>query len=105
MKLSMNVFQCNSCDYQSMSKKYVCPKCLKGKLEELEVTSTGTVYSFTDIHIAPSEFAGIAPYTVALVQLDEAKAKVTVRVNDRVEIGDKVELETIEKGAYLYKKI
>lgn len=88
-----------------MSNKYVCPKCLKGKLEELEVPSTGTVYSFTDIHVAPSEFADIAPYTVALVQLDEAKGKVTVRVNEPVQIGDKVELENVEKGAYLYRKI
>lgn len=88
-----------------MSKKYVCPKCKKGKLEEIEVPSTGTVYSFTDIHIAPAEFAGIAPYTVALIQLDEARAKLTVRVNEEVKIGDKVELENMEKGAYLYKKI
>ena len=88
-----------------MSKKYVCPKCLKGKLEELEVSSDGTVYSFTDIHIAPAEFAGIVPYTIALVQLDEANVKVTARVNEPVQIGEKVAFDHLEKGAYLYKKI
>lgn len=88
-----------------MSKKYICPKCLKGKLEELEVSSDGTVYSFTDIHIAPAEFAGIAPYTIAMVQLDEANVKVTARVNEPVEIGEKVAFDQLEKGAYLYKKI
>ncbi|WP_144509608.1 Zn-ribbon domain-containing OB-fold protein [Bacillus sp. FJAT-22090] len=101
----MKVFKCNSCDYQSMTSKYICPKCLTGKLEAVEVSSSGTIYSFTDIHIAPAEFADIAPYTVALVQLDEANAKVTVRVDSQVQIGDKVELEKFEKGAYLYKKI
>ena len=88
-----------------MSKKYVCPKCLKGKPEELEVDSSGSVYSFTDIHIAPAELVGIAPYTIALIQLDEANVKVTARVNEPVQIGDKVEFDQLEKGAYLYKKI
>lgn len=101
----MKIFKCTACDYESMSKKYICSKCLKGKFEEQEVSSSGTVYSFTDIHIAPAEFADIAPYTVALVQLDEGNVKVTVRVNTQVQIGDKVELEKFEKGAYLYKKI
>ncbi|TQR21390.1 OB-fold domain-containing protein [Psychrobacillus vulpis] len=88
-----------------MAKKYVCPKCLKGKFEYLEVSSNGSVYSFTDIHIAPAEFADIAPYTIALIQLDEANVKVTARVNTPVQIGEKVELEKMDKGAYIYKRI
>lgn len=101
----MNVFTCNACDYQSMTAKYVCPKCRQGKFEAREVSSKGTVYSFTDIHIAPAEFAGIAPYTVALVQLDEANVKVTTRMALGVQIGDQVELDTMDKGAYLYKSL
>ncbi|WP_240793337.1 Zn-ribbon domain-containing OB-fold protein [Psychrobacillus vulpis] len=71
----------------------------------MEVSSNGSVYSFTDIHIAPAEFADIAPYTIALIQLDEANVKVTARVNTPVQIGEKVELEKMDKGAYIYKRI
>ncbi|WP_342600329.1 OB-fold domain-containing protein [Psychrobacillus sp. FSL H8-0483] len=101
----MKVYKCNSCDYQSISKKYVCPKCFKGKLIEEIVASDGSVYSFTDIHIAPAEFADITPYTVALVQLNAANVKVTVRVDSPVQIGDKVKLDRFENSTYLYKKI
>ncbi len=87
-----------------MTTKYICPKCRKGKLGPLKVSPKGTVYSFTDIHIAPAEFADIAPYTVALIQLDEANVKVTVRMNESVQIGDKVNLEKFENSAFLYKK-
>ena len=100
----VNIYKCNTCDYYSMSTKYICPKCRNGKLETLEVSPKGTVYSFTDIHIAPAEFADIAPYTVALIQLEDANVKVTVRMNEPVKINDKVDLDKVENGAFLYKK-
>ncbi|MER2262238.1 MAG: OB-fold domain-containing protein [Psychrobacillus sp.] len=88
-----------------MTKKYICPKCLQGKMEETEVLSRGEVYSFTEVHIAPAEFEHLAPYNVVLVQLSEAQVKVTTRILEPVQIGDVVELEKIENGAYVYKKI
>ncbi|WP_432357337.1 Zn-ribbon domain-containing OB-fold protein [Sporosarcina sp. UB5] len=101
----MNIFKCKLCDYTTVSMKYTCPTCRTGKLEAEEVSSNGTVFSFTDIHIAPAEFADIAPYTIALIQLDEADVKVTVRMDGPVQIGDKVQLEKIVDGAYLYTSI
>lgn len=100
----MIVFQCDVCDYASVSKKYTCPKCMKGKLAEIEVSSKGKVYSFTNIHIAPVEFTNLAPYTIALIQLDEVNAKVTVRMEQPVQIGDAVDMERIEDGAFIYQK-
>lgn len=88
-----------------MSTKYICPKCREGKLAKVKVQSEGTVYSFTDIHIAPAEFVNLAPYTIALIQLNEANVKITARMYEPVQIGDSVALDKIEKGAYLYKKI
>lgn len=100
----MKVYQCDQCEYASVSKKYRCPGCGTGQLQEQEVSSRGTVYSYTDIHIAPAEFAHLAPYTVALIQLDEARAKVTARMESEVLIGDAVELERVEEGAFIYSK-
>jgi uncharacterized protein len=101
----VKIFKCNSCDYASVSSKYTCPECRTGKLESVEVSPKGTVFSFTDIHIAPAEFADIAPYTIALVQLKEADVKVTARMDGPVQIGDIVDLDKVEDGAFLYTKI
>lgn len=101
----MKIFKCNSCDYASVSSKYTCPECRTGKLISDEVSPKGTIFSFTDIHIAPAEFADIAPYTIALIELEEANVKVTARMDGMVQIGDKVDLDRIENGAYLYTKI
>lgn len=100
----VNIFKCNSCDYYSISKKYICPKCRKGKFEEVKAESKGTVYSFTDIHMGPADFASLTPYTIALVQLDGVNVKITVRMKEPVQIGDPVDLHEIENKTFLYKK-
>lgn len=99
----MKIYSC--CGNESITKKYFCPECGSSEFEERDVSNDGTVYSFTKIHIAPAEFAGIAPYYVVLVQLNEAKAKVTARMEEEVAIGDKVALDREENGAYVYKKV
>ena len=98
----MKIYSC--CGNESITKKYFCPECGETQFEEKEVSDNGTVYSFTKIHIAPAEFAHIAPYNVVLVDLDEANAKVTTRIEEDVAIGDKVSLDRIENEAYIYKK-
>lgn len=99
----MKIYSC--CGTDSITKKYACSKCSESKHEEKEVSDKGTVYSYTKIHIAPAEFADIAPYNVVLIDLDEANAKVTARIQEDVEIGDAVKLSRIENGAYVYEKI
>ncbi|TWT02437.1 Zn-ribbon domain-containing OB-fold protein [Planomicrobium sp. CPCC 101079] len=99
----MKIYSC--CGTDSITKKHACPTCRESKHEEKEVSDKGTVYSYTKIHIAPAEFADIAPYNVVLVDLDEANAKVTARIQEDVEIGDAVKLSRVEKGAYVYEKV
>ncbi|ALS79519.1 Zn-ribbon domain-containing OB-fold protein [Planococcus kocurii] len=99
----MKIYSC--CGTESITKKYFCSECGGSTFEEKEVSDAGTVYSYTKIHIAPAEFADIAPYNVVLVALDEANAKVTTRIEKDVEIGDKVSLDRIENEAYIYKRI
>jgi uncharacterized protein len=99
----MKVYEC--CGNESITKTYFCRECGGEEFTVKEVSDKGTVYSFTKIHIAPAEFAGIAPYNVVLVDLDEAKCKVTTRVLEEVAIGDKVGLDHIDNGAYIYKKL
>lgn len=99
----MKVYEC--CGVESVTKKVYCSTCRQEITNEREVPDEGTVYSFTVIHIAPAEFAHLAPYTVALVQLKDSTAKLTVRIQESVQIGDLVQLEEIKDGTYIYQKV
>lgn len=97
----MIIYKC--CDNESITKKYFCPQCGSSEFEEKEVSNHGTVYSYTKIHVAPTEFAELAPYNVVLVDLDEANCKVTARMKEDVGIGDRVTLDREEAGAFVYR--
>lgn len=99
----MKVFEC--CGIESITKKTYCRECGKEIINEREVPDRGTVFSYTVIHVPPAEYIDIAPYNVALVQLENSDAKLTVRILENVEIGDLVQLDSLVDGAYVYKKI
>ena len=82
-----------------------CRVCGQVITKEREVLDKGKVYSYTMIHVPPTEYAHIAPYIVALVQLQNSTVKLTVRILGDVNIGDEVELDKFIDGAYVYKKI
>ena len=64
--------RCLECGQAHFYPRAICPHCRSGKLEWIDAAGTGTVYSFTIVHRAPSPaFAADVPYTVALVALDE----------------------------------
>lgn len=101
-RILMRVYEC--CGVESVTKKVYCSICRQEIKNEREVPDEGTVYSYTVIHIAPAEYAELAPYVVALVQLKDSKAKLTVRIYGDVQIGDPVQLDQIVDGTYIYKK-
>jgi uncharacterized OB-fold protein len=64
--------------------------------EKFTFAGTGEVYSFTTVQDPPESFAEQAPYTLALVKLDEGPM-ITAQLTDLdgpVEIGDRVEMVT-----------
>jgi uncharacterized OB-fold protein len=66
---------------------------------------TGTVYTETVVHVAPTQFLNEAPYQVAIVSLD-AGGRLTARITgDRVTIGDRVELAEERDQVSYYRKI
>nr|WP_106779902.1 OB-fold domain-containing protein [Lysinibacillus timonensis] len=98
----MRVYEC--CGIESVTKKVYCSSCGKEITNEFEVPDVGIVYSYTVIQVPPAQFSHLAPYTVALVQLKNTKAKLTARIIDEVTIGDEVKLDTIVDGAFVFKK-
>ncbi len=64
--------------------------------EQFAFAGTGEVYSFTTVLQAPENFEEQAPYTLALIKLDEGPM-ITAQLTDLdgpVAIGDRVEMVT-----------
>ena len=64
--------------------------------ERFQFAGTGSVYSFTTLTEPPEGFEEQAPYTLALVKLDEGPL-ITAQLTDLdapVQIGDRVEMVT-----------
>lgn len=88
---------CPHCDNKIFPPRDVCPNC-GGEARTLYAFSgKGEVYSYTTIYEAPAGFDASAPYTVALVKLDEGPL-VTAQLTDLneqpVQIGMPVEMVT-----------
>jgi len=79
----------------------ICPNCVKtnkGQPPDLyEFSGKGEVYSYTTVYEAPAGFEEMAPYTIALIALEEGPlitAQLTDVDNDKVKIGMPVEMVT-----------
>ncbi len=88
---------CPHCEGKIFPPRDVCPHCGNEARTIFTFSGQGKVYSFTHITEAPAGFEQTAPYTVALVQLDEGPvvtAQLTDVDADQVEIGMPVEMVT-----------
>ncbi len=62
---------CRGCGHASFPPRADCPRCLGGEFSFREWSGRGTVHTFTAIAAAPTGFEEAAPYTVAVVDLEE----------------------------------
>lgn len=74
------------------------PNTTSMQREEFLLSGEGVVYSFTIVQDVPEEFTEYAPYSLALIQLDEGPivtAQLTdLEPNEAIAIGDRVEMVT-----------
>jgi len=88
---------CPHCDAKIFPPRDVCPECHGEAKEPFAFSGKGEIYSYTTIYEAPSGFDSAAPYTVALVKLNEGPM-VTAQLTDvdggEVKIGMPVEMVT-----------
>lgn len=88
---------CPHCDSRIFPPRDVCPECGLDAKTAYSFSGRGEVYSYTTVFDAPSGYEDQAPYTVALVKLDEGPI-VTAQLTDvpghQVEIGMPVEMVT-----------
>lgn len=74
-----------------------CPECREVAITPYQFSGQGEVYSFTTVYDAPDKFTDFAPYSVALITLDEGPmvtAMLTDVDNGAVSIGMPVEMVT-----------
>ena len=85
---------CTDCDNAMLPPRTACYDCGSRAVTVAEQPRSGIVESYTEVHRPPSAFADLAPFTVAVVELDSG-ARLTGRVDadyDAIEIGSTVEL-------------
>lgn len=88
---------CPHCEGKIFPPRDVCPHCGNDARTTFTFSGRGKIYSFTHVTEAPAGFEETAPYTVALVQLEEGPvvtAQLTDVDADEVEIGMPVEMVT-----------
>ncbi|MDH4138308.1 MAG: Zn-ribbon domain-containing OB-fold protein [Anaerolineae bacterium] len=88
---------CQDCGAKMLPRRLVCPQCRSRNLELHQFQGEGTVYSYTTVYDAPAGYEGFAPYSAALVRLDEGPlvaAQLTDVEPDEVQMGMPVEMVT-----------
>ena len=88
---------CPACQHKIFPPRDICPDCGQEARTTFQFSGRGEVYSFTTVRNAPAGFEEGAPYTVALVKLDEGPmltAQLTDLGEKPVEIGMPVEMVT-----------
>ena len=102
---------CEKCEARIFPPRDVCPDCETVEQREVAFSGRGQVYSYSTVYHPPRGFEEFAPYTVALVQLEEGPmvtAQLTDVDADHVRIGMPVEMVTRkvqgggEQGAIVY---
>ena len=88
---------CPHCEAKIFPPRDVCPECGGEAKTAYTFSGKGEVYSFTRMGNAPAGFEEQAPYTVALIKLEEGPivtAQLTDLGDSDVQIGMPVEMVT-----------
>lgn len=76
--------------------RIVAPGNLNAEFEEVQLSGKGKVVTFTVIRVAPTPYADLAPYALAVIETEEG-VRLTAQVSDlpveQVKIGMSVDFE------------
>lgn len=88
---------CEHCEAKLFPPRDICPECGAEAKTLFQFSGRGEVYSHTTVYEAPEGYAEQAPYTLAMVKLEEGPL-VTAQLTDlgehKAEIGMPVEMVT-----------
>ena len=63
--------RCADCGAISFPPRSLCRACWGRRIEWIELSATGRLYSFTRVHVVPRAFAADAPYAIGIVDIDD----------------------------------
>ena len=63
--------KCNECGLCVLGDSVFCVRCTSGDLAAVDLSSDGTLYSYTIIHAPPAGWKGLVPYVLGSVKLPE----------------------------------
>ena len=93
---------CPHCSAKIFPPRDICPECSDEAKDHYQFSGRGEVYSYTTLYNAPAGYEEQAPYTVAMVQLEEGPL-VTAQLTDidvkEPEVGMPVEMVTRKLGS------
>jgi uncharacterized OB-fold protein len=93
--------RCRACGTLRFPALDVCPSCQSDACEQAALSTTGTVFTFTVVHMAPPGYRGEAPYAYGVIELPEGLRVTTTLLADdldAIEIGDGCSFELLTLG-------
>ena len=94
---------CLACDKPFYYPRTACPRCGATELEWRQMKGTGTIYSFSHVHLALGGYKSWeseVPFTLAQIELDEGPrmlSRLVGKANEAVKIGDRVTVVFTER--------
>ncbi|TGN10908.1 Zn-ribbon domain-containing OB-fold protein [Leptospira ilyithenensis] len=86
--------QCKDCGFRVIELSISCPSCGSDHIEPVLLKETGTIYTFTIVHVGFGHMAERAPYVLAIIKTDDDLKLTTILEDlsdfDSVAIGKKV---------------
>lgn len=96
-RLTLTGEECPHCKTKIFPPRDICPVCTREAKTLYQFSGLGEVYSYTTVYDAPASYEEQAPYTVAIVKLEEGPM-VTAQLTDLdgrdIAIGMPVEMVT-----------
>lgn len=86
--------RCTSCGNLLLPPRPMCTECFSTDMKWVELEKRGTLLTYTIIHVAPTQFQSMVPYTVGIVKLkDGLKLPGMIRGVESEELKVGMELE------------
>jgi uncharacterized protein len=93
--------RCRACGTLRFPALDVCPACQADDCEQVALSTTGTVFTFTVVHMEPPGYLGEAPYAYGVIELPEGLRVTTTLLADdlgAIAIGTRCSFELITLG-------
>ena len=63
--------KCKQCGKVHLPPRPLCDNCFSNQFVWVELPHNGKLLTYTVIHVAPTQFQGMAPYAVGIVELED----------------------------------